>query len=348
MSKVNRIVVHHLIKSQKSTHANVQLREELLDTSQDSNRELIESFLDELNTIYTRKTTKSHGRFDDDQDVYPFQKFLDTYLNDANDEEFLKMTFKSMELFKSIISNPMATGGYVFFIDYENTSRKPLFSVVVLNNKSNYAIDKDTLELVDNISLDVDKLDMAVQIKLSDLQAYRDVDKHNYLSFTKGKKGITNYFSRFIGCTNYQWDSESTSMFISAMNNFFQASGWNDPKKKDATDRVLGYLEEHNRENTDVNMMDMSTLIAPDNPGDFIDYLNKTNQDINTEFKPDKRVYKSLYRRRFHTSDITLDFSIKLVDTGIIEYNDGSQGSESSLLINDPEGKMRHLVYGDG
>lgn len=70
------------------------------------------------------------------------------------------MTFKSMELFKSIISNPMATGGYVFFIDYENTSRKPLFSVVVLNNKSNYAIDKDTLELVDNISLDVDKLDI--------------------------------------------------------------------------------------------------------------------------------------------------------------------------------------------
>jgi nucleoid-associated protein YejK len=144
--------------------------------------DLSTKLVEDLDKEYKSKTAKNYGHFDKVSELDTFQSLLKKYCSKKSDEGFIEFTKKSTELFISEISGTAATGGSLFFIDYNDSLKQNLFAVFVLNDKESCGLNKETLSLEESMSLDIEKLNMAVLIYL---KRWLNNESDSYLSFAK-------------------------------------------------------------------------------------------------------------------------------------------------------------------
>lgn len=299
--EVVKSIVHRLEKkrNQKST---LKLRKDLLPISVP-----LTNLLSELRIVYNKKTGKSYGIFQPDDETYPFKKFLLQYIK--NESDFASFSNKSMSLFKSKIDSAnLATGGYVIFIHYKVNETNYLM-VVMLSDKSGITINDETLDLLDTTHLDLEKLHLAGRI---DVDQWRTDVSEKYLSFVKGRKsgdGVSLYFREFLGCTDYTDPKKQSLILLQVIEDYGMKNEMSYNDKVQFKQRIFDYCEEKRKAGLPIYLEDLSYYIDEENPEAFLEFSNSEKYALNSGFEPHRDTIKKF--RRYMGKDASLSISFE-------------------------------------
>jgi len=276
-------------------------------------------FMDEVKGVYYKKSNPIYGVFDAAKESYPFQGFLDDYLKKV--VSFYDFTIKATSHFEKVINEiPQSTGGYVLFCHFLTTEE--FVVTIMLNDKLSYIIN-DNLDINTNARLDIEKLDVANFTNCSKWNNNDDV----YLSFTRGKKGVPNYFKKFIGCTDYTSAKEASDNLKRALGDYLLSAGLDKKKAEAVKASVFSYCEQRMKTKDDIHLDFLSGIVNEDEPNAFKEFASSEEYQVSAAFKGHNTL-RSLKYYSYRSKDLTLVFDSKLLDEKII-YN----SSKNQLVI---------------
>src|SRR5690554_3090573 len=87
MLEVNHIVAHKLFKEQQSEQIDEKFADELIE-----NNQAADTFVSNFKKAHNIRAGILHGRFIEDMNVYPAQKFIREYVEASSPEKFLEMS----------------------------------------------------------------------------------------------------------------------------------------------------------------------------------------------------------------------------------------------------------------
>lgn len=330
--EILNIVVHKVEKEQYKKDTKITLSDSPLDIDDYS-----KLFLNEFINIYQnpRKTSKSFAQFDKNETENDrFSDLLQKYID--NTDSFLEASKKIAKRFSAKLgSESLATGGYVFCVDYKN-EKKQNFSVIILNQQMHPTIleVKGRFKLASSFTLETNSIKMAANIKINDWKEDSDA---SYLSYVRGKDNLTEYFKKFIGCTSAQPAKIATSNVINAVYGFIDTTYDNEDERstrkelaKDDLYKIMSAHKEH------VTFETVRTHVFSDEAERerFMDYITKNQLEISDEFSPDCRVLNSLGRFEYKRSGIDIKIRNEVLkDSRRVEF----QKDTDFLIIKDPE-----------
>ena len=312
--ELKAIVIHKLEKKQGHNAKLSKASKEL--TIQDTHK----NFMKNVREVYYNKSNPIYGVFDDSAESYPFQNFLKSYLNEQI--TFLEFTNKAVTHFEKIINEvSQSTGGYVLFCHFHSTDE--FIMTLVLNDKESYGI-TDSLDLTTDLTLDIEKLDVANFTNCTRLNNKEDT----YLSFTKGKKTISNYFKKFIGCTDYTSAKDTSENLKKALGDYFMQNDFPKSTAELTKATIYSYCEERMKNKEDISLDFISSLVNHNEPESFKKFAITEEYQVSATFKGHSTL-KSLKYLSYHSKDLVLEFDRKLLETKQVIYD----ATKNTLLI---------------
>lgn len=298
------IVVHRLDK-ERNGNATVSLRDSLLPIN-----ETEQEFISSVNSVYYKKSNPTYGVFDPNTTSFPFQNMLRSYLE--NGDDFLKFSRNAMDHFRIVINDvTQATGGYVVFAHIETSQEFVL--TVMLNSKKQFNINDD-LSIEEILSLDIEKLDVANFVNISKWEDEEDT----YLSFARGRKDITNYFRRFIGCTDQSSAKQSSKRFKRAvldyLNNELKIER---DEIEDIRNQIFNYCTQKIKRKEDISLSHVSSMMDEENPKLFQEFAAREEYQVSPYVKGHKGTLKSLKFYVYRSKDLTIEFDSCLLNDRI-------------------------------
>ncbi len=324
------IIVHKVEKEQYKKNTQITLSEIVLEIDEYS-----EMFLNEFIKIYQnpRKTSKSFAQFDKNEtEDARFEDLLKKYIDGT--DGFLDSSKKIAKRFSSKLeSESLATGGYVFCVDYKN-DRKRNFAVIILNQEVHPTIIEENgrFKLASSFTLETNSINMAANVKIREWEENSD---SSYLSYVRGKKKLTEYFKKFIGCTTAQPSTIATNNVIDAVYGFIDETYEGDERttrKEVAKDNMYKVMSE-NLEHITFETVRNQVFPNEDEREKFIDYTIQYKLEISDEFSPNGTVLKKLQRFEYKSKGIEIKIRNEVFDDpSRVEFD-----REGNLVIKDPE-----------
>jgi len=272
---LHRIVMHKIDKTQHSTDAISTYRNEIY-----TNNEVLETLTISLAETYSKKTSKEYSNFRVGENTPPFKTILDNYLADTNDDTFLAFSRRATEqLSQKMNLKPASTGGFLVIVDYTNIHRFILIALV--NKKEGYT--EDNLDIFRIEQLNTDQLGMAGFINITNY--LNDNIEYRPLSFMRGTREVSDYFSSFLGAdSNIETSSHMTGVFINALKDFFAFQEYDLARKEQLSQAIYAFCDEKRQNYEPVNIAAVSALINPDNPNEFFEFTQdqERNYNLNT------------------------------------------------------------------
>lgn len=329
---VNNIIVHKVEKKQKEK-AILKMRDTVLPFKNDAENTTFQ-FVSDFSSIFrnSKKTSRVFGEFYADESNFPLVTYVRSYCQKQKD--FISYSKDVAIRFHKVVDGiSMATGGYVFCIDYTDHS-EPSIAIVILTLKNGTSINDDTLDLSSNVMLDVEEINMAVNIKID---KWNNKEK-SYLSFVQGKKGITNYFLEFIGCQKTENNVKVTHFVIDTVLEFDQELHREEANYLEHREQVVSLLytnlsTANKRDGVEINSI-LTLVFNKDQRDRYYEKYDFDEHNIPSSFVPDARAYKKLVRFAFKKKGLDLKIDIELFDKG--DYV-GFTEKEGYLIIRDPE-----------
>jgi nucleoid-associated protein len=304
--ELHSLVVHRLDKESQGK-AGITLSNNLLPVG---DRET--EFVTNIKQVYYNKSNPNYGIFDADAVTFPFQTMLKNYIPE---HKFLSFSESAMKhLFGVIDAVPQATGGYVVFAHYTFQTEEFVMTVL-LNNKKQYNIN-DTLSIEEILSLDIDKLDVANSVNLTRWNN----NEATYLSFARGRKDISNYFKRFIGCTDQTSAKESSESLKRAFLDYLPKLGLNTQEEEDLRNRVLNYCYAQTKQKEDISLHHISSMISAEEPHLFQEFAASEDYRVSSLIKGHNKTLKTLKFYVYRSKKLTIEFDSGLVNESIF-YN---------------------------
>jgi len=306
--EVSCVAVHKVQKEQQKKAEPVKYRNTLLPVENEDGNTTFR-FVEEFSKIYKnrRKTSRTFGEFEENLETYPVSRYLTQYLNTK--VSFIEFSKLVADWFRVKITDiPMATGGYIFCIDYSDDGERCI-AIVILTNKSGTSISDETLDLLSSLTLNVDEINMAVNVKIRKWEN----NGNSYLSFIRGRKDITRYFLSFVGCKQTESNRTVTTMVIDSVLGFIE-SVYSDNElriQKENISNSLYSLMVDNPEILSIDTVACSLFPEEDLRTQFTDYLDSEDIEIPYDFVPDGRVYRRLIKLLYKTDllDLKIDQS---------------------------------------
>jgi len=326
-------VIVHKVKKEQQEKASIKLRGTSLPFKNQENDTTFR-FVEDFSRFFKdkRKTSRIYGEFMPDKDNFPVSGFLADYRDKKTD--FLETSKKIANRFYTVITGVvMATGGYVFCIDYQNDDERH-FAIVILTIKNGTSIDDESLDLLSSFTLDVDSINMAVDVKFSRWVS----GQSGYLTFIRGKKGITDYFTRVVGCSQTKDSRESTRTIISSVKDFIEKSPGipeevRKVRKEQACD-IMYKLMSENR--TELSMNAIAVGVFPDEElrEKYFDHVEEMGLEIPAYLAPSKSEFDKLKKLGYKKNgiDLKIDFET-FADHAIVDFQPGTD----YLIIKDPQ-----------
>ncbi|MDR6397180.1 nucleoid-associated protein [Herbaspirillum seropedicae] len=177
---IRGLVVHKFVKE---THApgTIMPRAELVVVTP-----AVQRLVDALHQLYSGKTGKGYGKFEDDEDNFPMQRRVREYFVNNNDT-FLAFSLAAMNILKGKADTEgLATGGYVL-IAHIVSDRHDFMLFAMVTDIVGSAITED-LDIEDSTHVDLNQFRVAGRI---DLTRWRNNDDR-YIGFLKVLNCIEN------------------------------------------------------------------------------------------------------------------------------------------------------------
>jgi nucleoid-associated protein len=306
---IDHIIVHRLQKEREQPSA-LYLRDVELGANQAA-----DNLLQDLTSVYEKRTGKGYGVFHGDREKYPFSTLLEGYLENGG-KDFTALTRDAMALLKKQIDlAAWATGGYMVFILYGDqpagtAAAERHLIVVMLNDRRGTAIDAETLEIRDIMHLVLDELHLGARI---DIPAWRSGSSKKYLSFVKGRKSpnVSRYFRQFVGCDEYVDAVRQNRTLVKAVTDYGKRIDKTAARQVRTT--VHAYAVRQQERGEPMDLQDLSREINPGNPEEFHQIANSEEFGLSNSFDPDLQTLRPLGRFHYSDADLTVGFDLQLL-----------------------------------
>jgi len=270
---INNIAVHKITKTSNQQNPMIDFAESELDLT---NEDILD-FGESLAKTYFDKKSRFYTIFKIDEDVEPtFKIHFDQY---TNENDFYSYSRQVTQILSDKMNDePLSRGGYVIIMDYTSTNSNRYLFIAILNNKENFSVN-DSLEVIKNLALNIEKMAMASVLNLT---RYSD-GQDNYITFLKGLREIPDYFISFIGANkDRRRDIRDVSQsWVSAIEDFFEDRDVSSELVEQRTNSLLTQVKNLNRNEDLITADIIANVVYPDNPSEFIEYIY--NEDTSYE-----------------------------------------------------------------
>lgn len=271
--------------------------------------------IDDLSNLYSRRASKSHGKFSTNEDYSPTQKHLREFV-DGDLTEFGTLTANLMTtLQKQASFKGAATGGHVFFAHFERESRQFLL-VAIITDKLGAALTRD-FDVRDVEHLDMDGFRFAGRINVSGWAA----NEERYIGFLKGKGNVSDYFKEFLGCDTAIQDRQDTSDLVRTLKQFAEAQGMPRLDRDDFLSRAKAICDRSARARDEIDFQTLANELMPKSPAILLDALTDPELKLNDGFVPDRRALSSLVRFKARTPLWSVEFDREALSGGKILFD---------------------------
>jgi len=196
-----------------------------------------------------------------------------------------------------------------------------------LEKKHGLALNDLTLDAIEQ--LDFDKLHMAARINLT---AWKSGDSSKYIAFRFGRdaKGVTDYFSLFIGCEEYTRARSDTKNLVNVTIKYCEEHEFDnnltETAKQFVYDFCLTSLENEQPvllENISIALDAQYLTQEPEKWGSFLETAQNDPFCLNNEVPIEKSALKGLTRYRGFNSKMSLSFDSQLLNNSVL-YNEST------------------------
>lgn len=308
--KLNEIIalaIHDLERTQQGF--DIKLSKAQLPVNKTTQR-----VVDELYDLYSRRASKSHGKFADDG-VVATPALLKEYL-DAKTQDFVDLTSKMMDtLQRQAGYRGAATGGHVFFAHFKREGREFVL-VAIVTDKLGAALSGD-LSMRDVSHLDIDGFRFAGRINLTGWAA----NEERYVGFLKGKGNVSDYFKEFLGCTQVVQAMMDTTDLVTALKDFTKQKGMTEPQSTEFLTKAKSICERAARDREELEFEALANELLPREPKTLVEFLAAEGRSLNDRFVPDRRALRSLVRYKAKTDQWSVEFEREALAGGSVMFN---------------------------
>lgn len=323
---LHRIVMHKIEKTGAIGTAN--LRDTLLDVGTLD----IKNFAKAVSFSYHKRSSKEFGKFKSSP-IPTYETLIKTYTNEGEtNEKFLSFSKDAANHLKDEMNKkPTSTGGYLIFADY--TMHDRFIMAVLLNNKSGYQVEEDSLAIKMIKELNTDQIAMAGFINMTIYQ--NEGDERRYLSFMKGLKNVSEYFVAFIGADEDKATSrDMTRTFVGALRDYLKSKEYDADEVSRLEQTVYNYCEDKRTNKEPVTIEAISALINPEDTEEFFQFTQSKDYQLSTTIESiDKSQLDRLKMYKYSGDGMTLSFKRSLYDNGKISLIE----NDTKLVIEMPE-----------
>ncbi|GAN82155.1 nucleoid-associated protein [Acidocella aminolytica] len=270
--------------------------------------------VDELYELYSRRASKSHGKFSTADDAAPTENHLRDYLDQRTN--FADLTDKLMGTLKHQAGlRNAAQGGHVFFAHFSRDSRQFLL-VAILNDKLSAAL-TTSYDVADVQHLDMDGFRFAGRINLTGWAA----NEERYIGFLKGKGAVSEYFMAFLGCDNTVQVRQDTTDLVQALKDYADDQGLVGEARDEFLGRAKAICDRASRSHEEIEFESLANELAPREPQALLSVLTDPERKLNDQFVPDRRALNSLVKFKGKTAQWSVEFERDALSGGKVRYD---------------------------
>jgi len=296
--------------------------------------------VDELYGLYSRRASKSHGKFSTAETAAPTERQLKDYVDDKSD--FADLTGKMMETLKHQAgTRNAAQGGHVFFAHFSRDGRQFLL-VAILNDKLSAALTK-TYDVADVQHLDMEGFRFAGRINLAGWAA----GEERYIGFLKGKGNVSEYFMEFLGCDNSVQVKQDTTDLVKALKVYADDQGMVGEARDAFLGKAKSICDQASRNREEIEFEALANELAPKAPQALLAVLTDPERKLNDGFVPDRRALSSLVKFKGKTSQWSVEFERDALSGGKVQYNAAENTLTLLDLPDDLTAQLRHELVKD-
>ena len=332
LTEVKHAIVHTMVVDKEQVW--VDPRKEELEIGP-----LAQRLVDTLYSVYRRRASKSHGKFNGNEEIAPAQKHARAYLFEAAEKDFCGFTERMTNLLGDKAKNTGATTGHVFFAHLEGDGREYLL-IAIVTNEIDIALSK-TMDLKETEHLNLKDFRFAGRI---DVSAWRD-NQDRYVSFLKGTKEVSNYFMAFLGCDTTIAAVRDTRCLTNAVKRFAQSVTRNGELLSDEErDTFLSTVDAHCRriaaQGQPLEIDVLCNAAWPEAPEELRTAIVEGDEAINDGFTIDKRGLQGLVRFSGKGAHWKLDFEREALSNHKLTFNK----DERTITLHDPSDELVHQL----
>jgi len=318
-------IVHRIDKAKNTNETYPHPRDQELPID-----DQLSALAEQVRGIYEKTTNRGNGRFDPDEDAFPFSRMLREFKE--GNRSFAQLSLSTLTLIAARMREELfATGGFVLFLNYTNLQREWLL-IVMLKQSAMTAINPETLEIEESRALDVDHMHEAARVDITKWIA----GEEPYLTFAKrrvGRADVTRYFRSALGCTDYTEAKANTKQLIDAFEHYALDQGWTKEQKQSGRERLYSEFVDRHRRRESVRLEAVSALINHNEPAAFAEFVRGHDEQypISDEFAPHPDTYRRLKRLRGKIGSVSISFDVLDLENGNLHYDD--EGDAHTLTL---------------
>lgn len=284
----------------------------------------VQRLVDQLVSEYAKRSGKSHGRFMDDEDNYPIQKYIREYYTEGT-SNFFELSQVMMKTLCAKASGTAATGGHVFIVHILHDELNYLI-VAILTDELGAALTAGK-DLTDNIHLDIKGFRFAGRIDMTNWQSGGE----RYLSFLKGRKQdrVSDYFKAFLGCDNSMVAATETATLLTALESFVVQQEMDEVAKNDFLTKAFYICTRLASDDEPIDIQEFANELWPSEPEQLVEVLSAPDLKLSEGFVPDKRTLRRLVKFFGKTPLWKIEFERTALNQGQIVFN-----NDETLTIN--------------
>ncbi|RTE87169.1 MULTISPECIES: nucleoid-associated protein YejK [Gammaproteobacteria] len=316
-------VVHHLFQDNDGQFG-LRLSPQLLEETGD-----VLGLLEELTRVYNAKPAKGYARFiekpsedsesEDNIPVssetsaeqkLPFQTLVDSWL--AEETNFLDFSQEAARLLKNEIADyGVFESGFLLMADYEQTADRYLL-VSFIPVREGVMVQPD-LSVDRSAQLDVNKLQLAARINLTELAA--NVDGMDYISFIRGRAGrkVADFFLDFLGCAEQLNAKKTTESLVKTVQSYVSDNEL--PRELGVTLQkdVFDYCGEQWQQGEKVKVDDIEERFGNHGAPSLKEYTQTKDVTLPQEFPADKTALRGLVKFQGQGGGLSVAFEQKML-----------------------------------
>ncbi|WP_186398162.1 nucleoid-associated protein [Stappia sp. P2PMeth1] len=301
----------------------------------------VQRLVDQLHKLYGRRTSKSHGKFSEDEDNFPTPRHLREYI-EAEEKDFAVLTEALMKtLAVNAQTKAAATGGHVFFAHFQRDQRHYLLVAIVNDTLSAQLTQQHDVK--DVTHLDIDGFRFAGRINISAWAAKEE----RYIGFLKGKGNVAEYFQAFLGCDDAVQDKVDTRNLVEALKSLAAKKGLEAEEKTAFLAKAKEICDRAASKKVELSFDALTNELHPEDPDSLREHLADPDLMLNDNFIPNKAMLNTLVRFKGRTDHWALEFDRTAIEAGEVTYD---HDNETLTLRNLPEDLRVKLTveYGNG
>lgn len=330
MFALNRVVIHEVIKQDKTNVATLDLSSTLADNEDKVFAELVAR----VNETFGTTPTLKNSQFDDDADTV-FSTLLKAYVANPSNDNFYSFSVRSIEkLRESIQKVPWATGGFYCFSDYDDNGRRCV-AVILLRRRDSFNFTKSngTFRAQGGETVNYDKIAMGFRLNV---QVYLDHENHsNYIAVIASQQDqLSSYFKEWVSVTGVISKEKNTRELVQLVKLLPMPEGEERQAIYPSMDAfhkaIYEYVEEIHQKKVSLTNMAIH-FYGKDRERIILDIADQKQIIVDNEFVRDAKTWKRVIAVRAQIPGVRLFIDYEKINSGVVVLH------QNQLVIHSPE-----------